>query len=155
MKCGESIFPKEKRWGDTWQKEGKERPQDVKWTLMKITTLGGSPSLMVEFGSVSGVSGYEVPPGGSDILECVVLRWGWDPSQHHHPPVAGCDVLLPIWEGMVDGAGTWWLLQQPWLDGTEMSQEVGCPHSPCTILPPQLFPMYPILFLPNKLLIAG
>ena len=50
-----------------------------------------------------------------------MLHWVWDPSQKHHPPVAGCDIPLPAWEGRVDGAGTRWSLQQPWLDVTEMS----------------------------------
>lgn len=50
MKCGESFFPKGKKWGDTWQEE--EGPQNIKWTLMKITTLGVRPRCMVEFESI-------------------------------------------------------------------------------------------------------
>lgn len=75
MKCGENIFPKEKMRGDTWQKEDKERPQNIKWTLIKIMTLGVSPSLMVKFGSVPGTLGYR--GGRNNIPECVVLHWGW------------------------------------------------------------------------------
>lgn len=53
MKCGESIFPKGKKWGDTLQEE--EGPQSIKWTLMKIMTLGVRLRVMVEFGSIPGV----------------------------------------------------------------------------------------------------
>lgn len=114
MKCRESIFPKEKRWGDIWQKEDEGKPQSIKWTLMKVTTLGVNPNLVVEFGSVPGMLGYEVPRGRSDVLECVLRHRGWDPSQKHHPPsslggeggwgwhaavlpaaVAGCDRDVP------------------------------------------------------------
>lgn len=40
-------------WGGTWQEE--EGPQNIKWTLIKITALGVSPGCMVEFGSIPGV----------------------------------------------------------------------------------------------------
>lgn len=146
MKCGESIFPKEKRWGDIWQKEDEGRPRNIKCTLMKVTTLGVNPSLVVKFGSVPDMLGYEVPRGRSDILECVLWHRGWDPSQKHHPPVAR--------EGKVDGAGTQRSFPQPWLDVTEMSQEVGLPHSPHVIPSPQPSPTYLILLLPHELLIA-
>lgn len=146
MKCGESIFAKEKRWGDIWQKEDEGRPRNITWTLMKVKTLGVNPSLVVEFGSVPGMLGYEVPRGRSHILECVVRHRGWDPSQKHHLPVA--------WEGRLDGAGTQRSFPQPWLDVTEVSREVGLPRSPRVIPSPQPFPMYLILLPPHELLIA-
>lgn len=61
MKCGESIFPKGKKWGGTWRED--MGPQNMKWTLMKITTLGVRPGCMVGFGSIPGV-----------FLPCVWLR---------------------------------------------------------------------------------